>query len=196
MHDLEQAGDAQLCAAHVAGDRRAFAALYDRHSRWCFARVSRLVRNDADAEEVQQEVWVTLARNLGTYEPTAQFRTYLNAIIRSRASDHWRRLSRRPVTNDLGDEDAEFDTAAADAPLPDSVAQSNEAVAAFSAALAGLSTDEQAVFRLKEGLDRGADMTWQDIAETLAIPLETARTRYRRVCAKLKLAMREHMDLS
>lgn len=192
MQNLETASDAQLCAAHVAGQKRAFALLYDRHSAWCFARISRLVPNSADAEEVQQEVWITLQRSLPKYEPRAQFRTYLNSIINSRACEHWRRTKRRPVTIEPVDNEENFDIADTDIVLPDGIAQSNQAVALFTAALAGLSADAQAVFRLKEG----TDMSWDAIADTLGIPLETARTRHRRACAALKNALRDCLDLT
>ena len=61
--------DVELVRRAAAGDREAFAAIYERH-RTIVYRFARLMSgSDATAEDVTQEVFVTLIHTLPTYEP-------------------------------------------------------------------------------------------------------------------------------
>lgn len=193
MRDLSAASDAELVVAHNAGNRRAFGLLYQRHRLWVYRRVLSIVRLPDDAADIDQEVWTTLARQLPGYSPDAQLRTYLNFIIRSRVTEHFRRRARRPQIADTaaGDEgDDPMSRVADEAPLPDRVAESAECLALFEAALKALPVNEANVFLLKEG----TDLSWQEIADTLAIPLETARARHRRGVHRLREALEPCMN--
>jgi RNA polymerase sigma-70 factor (ECF subfamily) len=79
----------------AAGDRRALRTLYDRTAPALFARVLRLVRDRAAAEEILQETYVSVWRNAGRYDRNASApMTWLAAIARYRALDVIQR--RRP----------------------------------------------------------------------------------------------------
>lgn len=91
---LADVGDDRLEAAR-SGDEVAFAAVYR-------ATHPRLVRYAAafvgqDAEDVAAEAWLQIARDLPRFSGTEQaFRAWAAAIVRNRALDHLRALSRRP----------------------------------------------------------------------------------------------------
>ena len=63
--------DEQLMAAYAAGDARAFEMLYDRHEARLWRYVLRSVGDAANADELAQEVWFSVARQAGAYRPTA-----------------------------------------------------------------------------------------------------------------------------
>ena len=88
----EQREDDDLVRRAAAGDRDAFAAIYERH-RLVVYRFARLMSgSDATAEDVTQEVFVTLIRTLPAYEPQrAGLRTYLYGVARNVTRNRLRR---------------------------------------------------------------------------------------------------------
>jgi RNA polymerase sigma-70 factor, ECF subfamily len=102
--------DVELVQRAAAGDRAAFAAIYERH-RMVVYRFARLMSgSDATAEDVTQDVFVTLIHTMATYEPQrAGLSTYLYGIARNVTRNRLRR-DRRFVA---------LDTFSLDTPLDD-----------------------------------------------------------------------------
>lgn len=72
--------DAQLMLRVRAGDEACFAGLLARHRNGVVAFIYRMVRNQAVAEDLAQEVFLRVYRSRHTYEPTAKFTTWLYRI--------------------------------------------------------------------------------------------------------------------
>jgi RNA polymerase sigma-70 factor (ECF subfamily) len=72
--------DTQLMLRVQAGDAACFADLLARHRKGVVAFIYRMVRNQAVAEELGQEVFLRVYRSRETYEPTAKFTTWLYRI--------------------------------------------------------------------------------------------------------------------
>src|SRR5450432_2666657 len=86
--------DADLLAAHGAGDPHAFARLYDRYDRPCFQFIRRLLgaaHGDA-AEDLHQETWIAISKNAAAFHPAkAGFAAWLFTVARHKTFDHFRR---------------------------------------------------------------------------------------------------------
>jgi RNA polymerase sigma-70 factor (ECF subfamily) len=81
-----------LLRAIASGDRLSLSALYERTSAKLYGIVLRLLRSEADAEEVLQEVFVSVWRNAGRFdEKRASPITWLCTLARNRAIDRLRR---------------------------------------------------------------------------------------------------------
>lgn len=86
---LDPAG---LLARVAAGDRAAFAALYQASSAKLFGVVLRIVRRRDVAEEVLQEVYVRIFERADRFDPAAgSAMGWLATVARNRALDHARR---------------------------------------------------------------------------------------------------------
>lgn len=72
--------DAQLMLRVRAGEDACFADLLARHRHGVVAFIYRMVRNQAVAEELAQEVFLRVYRARHTYEPSAKFTTWLYRI--------------------------------------------------------------------------------------------------------------------
>jgi RNA polymerase sigma-70 factor (ECF subfamily) len=108
----EPAADAldDLMARTALGDRRAFEALYRATSGTLLAVVTRVLGDRAQAEEILQEVYVTVWRSAGGYSAAlGRPMTWLMSIARNRAIDGLRRRSRQPdtVSRHAGGEDGQ-----------------------------------------------------------------------------------------
>jgi RNA polymerase sigma-70 factor (ECF subfamily) len=193
-----EADEAALVLAVANGSEEALAALYNRHVDGIHAVALRLTGDRGIAEEVVQETFLALWNRAELFNPAlASLGTWLRSIARNRAVDRLRAIGRRPTLVSLGshgdpaDTDAGLDRLGPEAVVvggaapgmsPEDAAESASVRAAIGEALATMPEIERTVIVLayREGL------TQQEIAERLAWPLGTVKTRTRRALARLR----------
>lgn len=82
---------ATLLRRIAAGDRAAFASLYDATSPAVYGMLVGMLRSPAVAEEVAQEVYVEVWRKAGSFDPArGSAETWISLLARSRALDRIR----------------------------------------------------------------------------------------------------------
>ena len=178
--------DIELLARIAARDTQALAGLYDRHSRLLFGLILRILRDRSDAEEVLQEVFLTVWTKAGTYDhalgsPVA----WLVRIARNRGIDRLRAEGVR--TRNLDDTDvAVAATAAPEADNPESRAVRSDLERGIARALDVLPTDQRELIEHAYYLG----LTHSELAERFRLPLGTVKTRVR---AGMQ-ALRQHLE--
>ena len=158
--------------------------LYDEHAQAVFAFLLNLTRHQADTRDLLQEVFVKLAKRPDLLEGVRDARAFLLRLAHNLAIDLIRRRgTRENYRGQLADEPTPMFAPTAD---PDHRTFRE----ALSAALGGLPAEQRAVVHLKlwEGL------TFEQIAELLDIPLNTAASRYRYGIDKLRERLRPLYD--
>ncbi len=155
---------------------------YDEHAQALFAFLFNLTRNADDTRDVLQEVFIKLARQSELLRGVRDERAFLLRLAHNAAIDLMRRRSTRDKYHEAFGTDAETLSPFAPAENPDEAAFR----AKLSAALCELPPEQRAVVHLKlwEGL------TFEQIADTLGIPLNTAASRYRYGLDKLRERLR------
>lgn len=82
----------------AAGERRACAALVDRHLGSVLAVAARMLANRADAEEVAQEVFLRAWRQAAIWRPGgARFSTWMHQVTLNLCRDRLRRRRESPL---------------------------------------------------------------------------------------------------
>ena len=183
--DPAPADDAALLGAHAAGDPQAFARLYDRYDRPCFAFIRRMLgpgRGEA-AEDLHQETWISISKNAGAFDAgKASFRAWLFTIARHKVWDHFRRqrvtvLASAPVDAAMMIPD--------EGPTPLDQVESRELAQRLIAAVEALPLAQRDVFVLFAH----AGLSLEEIAEVTDAGLETTRSRLRYARATLRLTL-------
>lgn len=97
---MDAPDDDTLLQRARAGDIAAFEAIVEQHRDRVFGLAQRMVRTEADAAEITQEVFLSAWKNLGTFkgENTAAFVGWLNRIA---ANQTLMRLRHRKVANQV-----------------------------------------------------------------------------------------------
>ncbi|MBC7938273.1 MAG: sigma-70 family RNA polymerase sigma factor [Chitinophagaceae bacterium] len=96
----------QLLAHTGLGDRGAFSRLYERTSGHLFAVVLRIQRDRGQAEDLLQEVYVSVWKAAASFDGArSQPLTWLTHIARNRAIDSLRRAQTQPRTESLSRDD-------------------------------------------------------------------------------------------
>jgi len=87
-------GDIWLRAAE--GDEAAFEEIHRRYRRPVYALALRMTRNAADAEDLTQESFLGVLRNVGSFRGEAAFSSWLYRLAVNAVKMHFRRRSSRP----------------------------------------------------------------------------------------------------
>src|SRR6266849_7682257 len=103
----EQATDAELVAAALAGERERFGELVERYQGRLVNYPFRLLRNADDAHDLAQEVLVKVYQVLDRYDPQYKFSTWLFRVAQNAAIDQIRRRRLKLVSLRQEDEDGE-----------------------------------------------------------------------------------------
>jgi RNA polymerase sigma-70 factor (ECF subfamily) len=102
--------ESEAIAGCVAGDQRAFEALYEMHKRRVYSLCLRMVTNVGEAEDLTQEVFMQLFRKIGTFRGESAFSTWLHRLAVNVVLMHLRKkgLNEVPLDQDLEDENQDL----------------------------------------------------------------------------------------
>jgi RNA polymerase sigma-70 factor, ECF subfamily len=150
-----------------AGDERAFAQLLATFGERTLGYLRGLVGDDAD--DVQQEVWLTVYRSIAGLANPGAFRTWLFQTTRHRALDYLRRRKReRELLEDVAGEVLITGDAGDEGPALQSIGE-----ASLNRALMAIPPPQREVLLLRYR----DDLSYNEIAVIVGIPLGTVRTR-------------------
>jgi RNA polymerase sigma-70 factor (ECF subfamily) len=159
--------------------------IYDAHAPALFAFLLNLVRSEADAGDILQDVFAKLAARPEALREVRELRPWLIRTAHRQAMDSVRRRS----AHGRAIEAAALEV---DLFIPTEDADGDAFRAEVARALAELPEEQRAVVHLKIW----EDMTFAEMAEALEIPANTAASRYRYALDKLEALLRPlHDDL-
>ncbi|HET7910976.1 MAG TPA: sigma-70 family RNA polymerase sigma factor [Pseudolabrys sp.] len=167
-----------------AGDRAALQTVYRLTSAKLFGVCLRILGEHGEAEDVLQEVYVTVWRKAADFDARrASPMTWLIAIARNRSIDRLRasRASRNMESIDIAADVADT------TPRADVALQGVQEHAKLHGCLDGLASHERAALR-------GAFFdgnTYEDLATRMKVPLGTMKSWIRRAMFKLKACLEQ-----
>lgn len=170
--------DEQLLADYLTGNQAAFADLMQRYQQELYAFLQRFVSDAQVAEDLFQETFIQVYRNVQQFDSTRQFRPWLFTIAANKARDYLRAAGRRgtqSLDNTTGkDEGVTFvDLLQTDAPLPPDELTQVEDVQKVQQTLAELPLAYREVLILSY-FHRFA---YKQMADMLKVPLGTVKSR-------------------
>lgn len=173
------------------GDQEAFAALVTEHQRYVYNLALRVVKNEDEALDLAQETFVRAWTALPNFRGQSQFRTWLYRIVTNLCYNRLPNLRRS--LNDLGDDvitelpetDIAFDN-------PAHGLESRELRAYLHQAIDEL--DEN--YRLLIALRYQNELSYEEIAAMLNLPLGTVKTGLFRAKEQLRRALERYQELT
>jgi RNA polymerase sigma-70 factor (ECF subfamily) len=172
------------------GDEGALAHLYDRFSRPIYSMVLKMLGNERDAEEIVQDVFISLWKNAQTFDSaiSSPF-TWLAAVARNKTIDRIRSSQRRIPPPPAAEPDSAHEPAAATAsPAEESAA--NDRARVIAEWIGELPQNQREAIELAffEGL------THPEIAERLRETIGTVKSRIRLGMDKLRGRMKGGLE--
>lgn len=191
--------DAPLLVRARGGDTSAFGAVVERHRERVFRAALLIVRNPDDARDLSQEAFVRAFRNLARFDPTRPFYPWLYRILRNLCLDHVdknRRRSTLSLDSILEDApsaaSAERDATRPGGPPPD--VRDRIHAQQMNRYLYAAIEDLKPEFREIIFMQHFQEMTYQEIADALDIPIGTVMSRLFHARRKLAELLRPHRD--
>jgi RNA polymerase sigma-70 factor (ECF subfamily) len=175
--------DVALIEATLRGDQHAFGQLVRAHQNRIFGFVSHYIGDHQEAEDVVQETFIQAFRNLATFRQASSFHTWIYRIAHNLSARRRQQRARRPRTQ---------------LPSHDSIGMLDrsetgeqrlsrqERAVQVQAALAEMNEEYRTILILREM----QDCDYDTIAEILAIPVGTVRSRLHRA----RLELRERLQ--
>jgi RNA polymerase sigma-70 factor (ECF subfamily) len=154
--------------------------LYDEHAQALFAFLLNLTRDENDTRDVLQDIFVKLARQPALLSGARDVRAFLLRLAHNAFIDVLRRRGTRGKYHEQFGVEQLSPFAPSDNPDERAFRE------ALSAGLGELPVDQRAVVHLK----LWENLTFEQIADTLEIPPNTAASRYRYGVDKLRTRLR------
>jgi RNA polymerase sigma-70 factor (ECF subfamily) len=165
-----------LRAAH----EQAYEILIVRYQQPVFNLVYRLLNNPADANDVVQEVFLKVFRNIGSFRGQSSLKTWIYRIAVNEAHNNRRwfcRHRKKEIGLERDEEDRSYQDTLPDPGLsPFQLAVEGEAQQILEAAMQGLNPTFRAAVVLRDI----EDLSYEEIADILQISLGTVKTRIMR----------------
>ena len=165
------ATDEQLILDFQKGSQEAFTELFLRYRELIYAFFRRRVIDPAHAEELAQETFLAVLRGAQRYEPRATFRTYLFAIAFKILANDRRKSAHSSNGTTPRSECAEL-----------SARENTDAGLWVREAIEKLDADDREVLLLREY----EDLSYEEIAGVMRVPINTVRSRLFRARMALK----------
>ena len=166
------------------GDPEAFATLVDEHQRYVYNLALRVVRDENEALDLTQETFVRAWTALPNFRGQSQFRTWLYRITTNLCYNRLPGLRRS--LNDLGDdvlpEVVESEDTASN---PLRVLESNEIRIQLHQAIDQLDANYKILIVMRYH----DELSYEEIASLLNLPLDTVKTDLFRAREKLRFAL-------
>ena len=175
--------DAQLVSESISEKSESFEELVHRYTQPIYNFAYRLTGNVQSAEDITQETFVKVWKNLKKYDPSQSFRAWIFTIARNTSTDLMRKKKSIPFSNLSNDENGAFEDTISDSELlPNELISKMENAKVLEKLLSSLPPDYQTVLLLyyQEGL------TFDEIGEVLHKPLNTVKSWHRRALLKLR----------
>lgn len=184
VHSLDEARDADLLRRIARGDEESFRALYRRYGAAAYGLARRVVRQEFLAEEIVQETFLALWRGAGAYDASrGSVRTWLLSSIHHRAVDSVRREEAHTRRAQRAHRDAVPEADVAEV-VADALDLEDDS-ARLGGALGGLPPEQRHVVDLMYY----GGLTQAQVAERLALPLGTVKSRCLLAMRRLRSAL-------
>ena len=198
---MNNSEDKNLILKYLEGDKASLDTLIRQYLKPIYTFVYRYVGNEKDAEDITQETFVKVWRNLHkfnerkslaphrTKDSGSGFKTWIFSIAKNASIDYLRKKKEVPLSQ-FDDNDGEniiLDTLADPSPLPDELFERASLSKTLTLAMEKLSPKYRMVLFLRYN----DHFNFREIAESLDQSLNTVKSRHRRALIQLKKILTE-----
>ena len=178
-------------------DERAFRELIDAHRDRVFNITYRMLGNRHEAEDVAQEVFITVFKTIETFREEAKFSTWLYRVTVNHCKNRIKYLSRRPGLDRGRDEhDETKDQAGVNGAIgapppsaPDRALEGAQMEKLLQDAIATLDDDHRIVVVLRDV----EDLSIEEICDITGLPDGTVKSRLHRARLALRKKLQRHV---
>jgi RNA polymerase sigma-70 factor, ECF subfamily len=174
-----QLDDKNLILLCQEGDRIAFERLFRLYSKDVYSMALRMVHSEELAEEVTQEVFISVYKDIQKFQFQSAFTTWLYRIVYRRAADQFRKIKKHKdhTVPFILDEQKNTVLEVMDGgAIPSDLAIENERNRTIEKAIASLSPKQRTIMILRYV----QNLSYEEIAQILRCRIGTVKSRLNR----------------
>ncbi len=176
-----------------ARDEQAFNEIVRLHGDKVFSLVYRMIGSRPEAEDIAQEVFVTVFKTIDGFRGESKFSTWLLRIAANQCKNRIKYLARRPMGSSSFDDAVDHASEGAlpvpaqgHIDAPDVLMEAAEMESLTQAAIAALEEDHRLLIVLRDV----EELSYQEIGEITGLAEGTIKSRLHRA----RMAIKEHLD--
>jgi RNA polymerase sigma-70 factor (ECF subfamily) len=181
--------DTDLVRMTLDGDQGAYAMLVERYQKKLFRLAWAIVRDDSEADSITQDTFVTAYINLAKFEGRSELETWLTRITINKSRDVLRSRKRRFVPFASPGDEFGHPEPHDERPDAERRVMSAQLASAIDRALDGLSSQQEAIFRLRH-LE---DLPLEEIGRLMDLRPGTVRAHLFRAVHKVRAQLGDWM---
>jgi RNA polymerase sigma-70 factor (ECF subfamily) len=180
----DQTEDRELVRRCLKGDQDAYRILLAKYERPVYGLVRRMIKDEEDARDLAQEAFIRAFKKLQQFDQERKFSSWLFRIANNLCIDHYRRrkLATVPMVRRVAGEEEESWDLPDTGPSPADRFSDRERSRRLLAAIESLPP----VYRMVILLRHQRGLAYDEIAETMELPLGTVKARIHRAHRLLK----------
>jgi RNA polymerase sigma-70 factor (ECF subfamily) len=187
--------DAALMLRVKQGDAAAFTQLVEKYKQPIMNLVWRTVRDETEAEDITQNVFVQAWKSAPRYQATAKFSTWLFTIARNLCLNEFRRRSRHPAESldqmrDDSDDQPMFQVVDKRVRAAQDEMLQGELEHKVDAAIGALPENQ----RIALALCRQEELSYEEIADVLGCSLSATKSLIHRARETLKAQLKPYLQ--
>jgi RNA polymerase sigma-70 factor (ECF subfamily) len=169
--------DLLLIEKYLKGDEKSLEILIQRYLKPIYSFAYKYVGNSQEAEDITQEVFIKVWRNLKKFDKNKNFKPWIFSIAKNTAIDFFKKKKTIPFS-----QLSTLETIIDSSPLPEELLERKNMLGTLAKVLNKLLPKYSKVLFLRHH----NDLTFREISQWLNEPLNTVKSRHRRAVALLK----------
>lgn len=189
---MNEYSDEHLVERYLAGDEASLEMLVKRYLAYIYSFIYRFVGASDYAEDITQDTFVRVWKNLKKFDQQKSFKTWIFSIAKNASIDFLKKKKTLPFSyfeNEKG-ENVLSETLYDESPLPSEVFEQKELAEKVHVFIDSLSPS----YRVVLFLHYNEHFTFQEISDSLEESIHTIKSRHRRALALLKKMILESID--
>jgi RNA polymerase sigma-70 factor (ECF subfamily) len=171
--------DNNLIREYLRGDEKSLEILIQKYLKLVYNFVHGYISNIHEAEDITQETFIKMWKNLNKFDQQQEFKTWLFSIAKNTTIDYLRKKKTIPFS---AFEDNEGNNAIIDKLVDDNILIENN----LAYAVGKLSLEHRNII----SMHNDNRFTFKEIAGIMKIPINTIKSRYRRAIINLKKSIK------
>lgn len=182
--------DEQLVVSYLRGDEKALEILIKRYLKPIYSFAFRFVSSSQEAEDIAQEVFIKMWRNLKKFDKNKKFKNWIFSITKNACLDAMKKKKTIPFSEFENKEGKNIfiETLAERGLLPDKLYERVDMMNELNLAVAKLPSE----YRLVEKLHCIEELTFKEISQILNKPLNTLKSQHQRALIRLKKILQKN----
>lgn len=184
-----QQDDNPLVLNYISGDENALTEIINRYLKPIYNFSLRIILNPSESEDVTQEVFLKVWKNIKKFDQSKNFKTWIFAIAHNTCLDYLRKRKNIPISDFDNAEGENFleNKLIDPEPLAPEMLNRAQNAEAVNKAVTQLTQDQRIVISLRYE----SENTFDEISKILNKPIDTVKSHHLRAIRKLREILKE-----